>query len=604
MSAFVCALAPDAAPRPGMAARRLRRTGAPVDAVLELAPFSAAAAPPVLRPLAARRGALAAVGDVRLDNRAELIRHAAPVDPHPSDLDLLLALFEVRGARCIPRLVGDFAFAVWDGRTRTLVAARDPLGVRPLFHARVDGVLLLSSRLEALAEDAAYDEAWVSGFLLGGSTDAERTLWADRRALPPGGMLVAAEGRVEERLWWRAEDFVPAERADGAEAAAEFRRLFAEAVRVRLGGPGETWSQLSGGLDSSSVVSMAQAMAAAGEAPGLAGTVTVVDSLGDGDETRFSDAVIERWTVRNELVRDPWPWQDDGEPPAATDEPRPMFPFWARDRRMSGIVRAAGGRVMLSGQGSDHYLDGPDTHPADLLGTGRVREALRAVTLHAVAHRQSFYRGFWQNALLPLLPPALARHGTREAPPAWVRPDFARRAGMTAPRPRSRPGRIWSDETAVYLRVLAGQLERGPFLEGMEMRYPFLHRPLAEFGLRLPVAERRRPGGSKWVLREAMRGILPETVRTRRGKGGIGARILWALQREAPRIRWLLDDPLVAQAGWVDADGVRGAVEHARQGQVENISHLLGTLSLETWLRVRAGAWAPLESAAPATAAA
>jgi asparagine synthase (glutamine-hydrolysing) len=345
-------------------------------------------------------------------------------------------------------------------------------------------------------------------------------------------------------------------------------------------------------------------MAAKGEAPSLAGTVSVVDSLGDGDETRFSDAVIERWGVRNELVRDPWPWQDDGEPPAATDEPRPMFPFWARDRRMCGIVRAAGGRVMLSGQGSDHYLDGPDTYPADLLGTGRIREALRAVTLHAVANRQSFYRGFWQNALLPLLPPALARRGTREAPPAWVRPDFARRAGMTAPRPRSRPGRIWSDETAVYLRVLAGQLERGPLLEGMEVRYPFLHRPLAEFGLRLPVAERVRPGWSKWVLREAMRGILPETVRTRRSKGGIGARILWALQREAPRIRWLLDDPLVAQAGWVDADGLRRAVEHARQGQVENLSHLLGTLSLETWLRVRAGAWTPLEASAPATAAA
>ncbi|HEX6042151.1 asparagine synthetase B family protein, partial [Longimicrobium sp.] len=505
---------------------------------------------------------------------------------------------------CIPRIHGDFALAVWDGRTRTLVAARDAFGVRPIFFAQVDGALLVSSRLEALAGDAAFDETWAAGFVLGGSADAERTLWAGRRALPPGGMLTVADGRVDEQRWWRAEDFVPAARADGAEAAEEVRRLFAQAVRVRMGAPGETWSQLSGGLDSSSVVSMAQSLAEAGEAPALAGTVSVVDTLGDGDETRYSGAVVARWGVRNEAVADPWPWQEDGEPPTATDEPRPMFPYWARDRRMCRMVREAGGRVMLSGQGSDHYLDGPGTFAADLLGTGRVRAALRTVTLHAVAHRQSFYGWFWRNALRPLLPAPLAGTGGRPAAPPWVRPDFARRAGMTAPRARSRPGRIWPDELATYLRVLAGHLERGPFVDGMEVRYPFLHRPLAEFCLRLPVEERIRPGWSKWVLREAMRGILPETVRTRRGKGGIDARILWALQREAPRLRWLLRDPLIAQAGWVDADALRNAVERARQGAVDNLAHLLSTLSLETWLRVRAGAWTPLDARAPRPAAA
>lgn len=595
MSAFVCALAPDRASA-AEAARLLRRTGAAVGAVVDAGPFAAAAGTPVLRPLTARRGPLAAAGDVRLDNRAELLRLGEPVAGDASDLEVVLALFQARGAECIPLLVGDFALVVWDGRTRTLVAARDAFGVRPLFHARTDGILRVSSRLEALAEGAPYDEAWVAGFLTGGSGDPERTVWEGRQAIPPGGMLVVVDGRREERRWWRAEDVLPGGRADEAEAAAEVRRLFAEAVRVRLGAPGETWSQLSGGLDSSSVVSTAQWLAAEGQAPALAGTVTVVDSLGDGDETPYSDAVLRRWNVRGEAVRDPWPWQDDGEPPAATDEPRPMFPYWARDRRMAGIVRAAGGRVMLSGQGADHYLDGPGTFAADLLSTGRVREALRAVTLHAVARRQSFYRGFWRDALVPLLPAPLARIGARQEAPAWVRPAFARRAGMRAPRPRSRRGHAWSDEIALYLRILAGQLEREPFTEGMEVRYPFLHRPLAEFCLRLPVDLRVRPGWTKWVLREAMRGILPESVRTRRGKGGIDARILWALQHEAPRVRWLLRDPLLAQAGWVDADALRAAAEQARQGQVDNLSYLLNTLSLETWLRVRAGAWAALET--------
>ncbi|HEX6041225.1 hypothetical protein, partial [Longimicrobium sp.] len=92
MSAFACALSLDRAPRPGDAARLLRRV-APVDAAMDDGPFSAAAAVPVLRPLAARRGTLAAVGDARLDNRAELRRHAAPVADGASDLEVVLALF-------------------------------------------------------------------------------------------------------------------------------------------------------------------------------------------------------------------------------------------------------------------------------------------------------------------------------------------------------------------------------------------------------------------------------------------------------------------------------------------------------------------------------
>ncbi|HEX8694287.1 MAG TPA: asparagine synthase-related protein [Longimicrobium sp.] len=608
MSAFVCAAGPDPS-LPGDLARRLRRTGTPVDATLAADGFAGAAGPPFLRPLTARRGSLAAVGDVRLDNRAEVLRGAGPVAADAPDLEVALAAFEARGPAAVPALLGDFAFVVWDGRARRLVAARDAFGVRPLFHASVGGTLLVSSRLEALAEGAGFDEAFVSGFLAGGLADPERTVWEGRRAVPPGGILVHEDGRTEVRRYWRAEDFRPAEAADEREAVERFRALFAEAVRCRLTGGPDTWSQLSGGLDSSSVVCMAQALAAAGEVPGgVGGTVTVVDSLGDGDETRFSGAVLRRWGVRNETLCDPWPWEDDGAPPVAADEPRPHFPYWTRDRRLCDAVRRAGGRVLLSGQGSDHYLAGPLTFLADLLARGRVREAAREATRHAVAQRISFYGVFGREALLPLLPRPLARRLEPATVPPWVEPAFARRTGMRertpeARRALSRRGRVWADEIGAGLAALAGFLERGPFQEGLEMRYPFLHRPLVELGLGLPVALRTRPGTTKWVLREAMRGVLPEEVRARRGKGGIDARVLWALQREAPRLRALLVDPLVARAGWVRADALRAAVERARQGEVENLPHLLCTLALETWLVVRSGRWYPREAMQPAAAA-
>ena len=604
MSAFVCLASVDGRPvASDDAARRLLRLGVePVDTVT-VDGFAAAAGAPFLRPLVARRGPLVAVGDARLGDRTALGRSLSiDIDPHASDLDAVLAAWEARGEGCVPALVGDFGFVVWDTRTRRLAAVRDAFGVKPLFHARARSALVVSSRLDAVVDEERFDEEFVAEFLLGGGRDPERTVWAGCRAVAPGGLLTFADGETRASRHWRAMDFAPAEVADEREAVDAFRALFADAVRARMTGGPDSWSQLSGGLDSSSVVSMAQHLAATGDvAAGLGGTVTVVDALGDGDETRFSGTVVRRWGVRNETLADPWPWEDDGAPPVATDEPRPHYPFWTRDRRLCDLVRRNGGRVLLSGQGADHYLDGPLTFAADLLARGRVGAALGEVTRHAVAERQSFWAGLRENALLPLLPRRIAGRAAPDEAPRWTDPAFARRTGMRD-RLRARRGwdaprgEVWPRGVAGALEGLTHFVERGPYAEGLEMRYPFLHRPLVEFSLRLPVSLRVRPGISKWVLREAMRGVLPEEVRARRGKGGIDARVMWAMQREAPRLSALLRHPLVAQAGWVDGAALRAAAERARCGEPENLAHLLCALSLETWLAVRAGRWEPRES--------
>lgn len=603
MSAFVALLATDGrAVAEAELARWARRLPAPPASVGTVSdgPFAAAWTPGLLRPTFARRERLVGVGDVRIDHPGDVRREAGIVSPDESDIGLLLAAYEMRGDASIESVVADFGFVVWDGRARRMVAARDALGVKPLFHGRDGRLLVIASRLGVFGEGERYDERWIAEFLLGTGTDPERTVWDGVRSLPPGGMLVAQGDRIETRRFWRAEDFAPADRADEREAAEAFRGLFAEAVRTRTDGDGETWAQLSGGLDSSSVVSMAATLSKRGEGPALGGTLTVVDALGDGDETRFSGAVLRDFGLRNEALHDPWPWEDDGFAPEALDEPRAHYPFWARDRRMCEVVRSGGGRVMLSGQGSDHYLDGPGTYAADLLARGRLRQAFREVALTAVARRQSFYRGFWHDALLPLLPARLASRGAGEALPGWIDPGFADRAGVRDHLPAMRDGRaprgrLWHHQTARSLMMLPGFLERAPFIDTLEMRYPFLHRPLVEFGLRLPVSLRLRPNGGKWILREAMRGTLPEEVRTRKTKGGIDARVMWALGREAPRLRAMLRDPIVAQKGWISAEVLRAETERARQGETDNLPRLLSALALETWLKVRAGWWTPAE---------
>jgi len=612
---FACvAAAPGAALPPGLRARLAAAVAAPGNAAAALDGdgFAAVAStePDALRPLLARRGARLAAGDVRLDNRAEVAAWGGVRAGRASDLELVLAAYAARGAGCLDGVLGDFSLVLWDGDRGTLTAARDPFGVKPLFLARQGDALLLSNRAAPLAREGELDEEWAADFLVGAMAPPGRTVWAGVQAVAPGEVATWRAGALSRRRFWSAADFAPAEAADERGATETFRGLLEEAVRVRTEGGVPVWSQLSGGLDSSSVVSVAQKLAGAGRGPGIAGTVTLVESLGDGDERTYSDTVVRRWGVRNETLVDPWAWQDDGLPPERTDEPRSHYPFWARDRAMAAMVRRAGGRVLLSGQGPDHYLAGNLGFVTDLLAAGRVRAALRELVRFSVAARQSFWTGLGRHAVDPFLPAwlKLRRARPHEQLPEWLDPGFVRRLEVARRLPlvrhlaAPRGGSFFAHQVAAELEGLSGFLERGPFEDGIEMRYPFLHRPLVEHSLRLPPGLRIRPGGGKHVLREAMRGILPEEVRTRRGKGGIDARLLWALNREWPRLEALLRDPEIARRGWVRADALRAATARARQGEVTSLPFLLCSLSLETWLSVRAGRWEALD-AAPAAAA-
>lgn len=613
MNGFVCILGerpvPDAALRPYAGRLAACTTGAdgvaPRVRTLSSPPFAALVtdAPGALRPLAARHGPLLAVGDVRLDNRAEVARHAREVMEVPDSLpDLAVALgaYAARGEACIPELLGDFAFVIWDERTRELVAARDAFGVRALFHARRGEGMVLGSRAFAMGRDGAYDEEWVSAFIVGGYASDGRTPWAGCRYVPAGSWLTLRGGVMREQRYWSAAAHVarPGARTDEREAVARFGALFSDAVRSRVDGGGTTWAHLSGGLDSSSIASMASALHQGGQGPALGGTVTIVDRMGDADETRYSDRVAARWRLRNEQVHDPWMWQDDGIPPPLDDQPAVHYPYWARDRALGGIVRRAGGRVVLCGAAGDDYLTGDLAFLPDLLAGGRVSRALRQTARFAVAHRTSFWRMAGRHLVLPFLPRSLRlRLGSRTtAAPEWLERGFARRTGAAARVRANRGSRArgeghYAALMAESFRFRACHLVWGAHEDGVELRYPFLHRPLVEMALALPMELLLRPGTTKWVLRQAMRGILPEEVRVRPGKGGPDARMVWSLSREEPRLRAMLRDPVVAQLGWVDRDRLLAAFEHVKAGGSVSRGSLDAALALETWLRAKAGRW-------------
>lgn len=605
MSDFVCLYRYDGNPVPQAdLARHVRALGTQRDVSVVAAESFAAVlgqGGPGLRPRVAHHGTLIGVGDVRLDNRAEVEAWSERPLAGASDLEVVLAALAARGPSCIPALLGEFGFVAYDRRARTLLAARDALGVKPLFQSTRNQYLAFASRPALLAEEGRYDLDYVADYLVGSVSHSDRTVWVDVSVFPAATRLEHRESRTVSERFWSPERFEPrfdaVDEAGAARAAADFRECFFTAVRRRLADAPAAWAQLSGGLDSSSVVCAAAQLAEAGQVPArLQGTVTVVDSLGEGDERVYSNRVVERTGLRNELVVDHWLFEDDGSEPPLLDEPHPFYPFYARDRHMAEVVRGAGGEVVFSGLGSDHYLSGTHGYVADLAARGRLREAVRELSNWAVETRGSFWRLTRQHLLLPFLPYSLQVRFARpwQQVPGWLERGFARRLGMAGRVPmlrgmRARPGQRFAHHLAHEVRTLSTWAGRGLADSGLEMRYPFLDRELVEFSLKLPVSLRIRPGAQKWVLREAMRGVLPEEVRTRRGKGGIDARILWSLHREGGLVSALLRDPILAQLGCVDPHALRAAVEHARRGHVDNLAFLLCTLSLEAWLAVRAG---------------
>lgn len=548
----------------------------------------------------AASGSLVAAGWMRLENRDALTRRYGLTDEPVSDVALALRHYRRTGEGAIRDLIGDFALVIADGRSGTALAARDAFGVRTLYTAQRGDVAVFATRAEAIAIGDDYDTDYLIEFAAGVESEAGRTAYAGVRCVPPASMAVVRGGSSEVRTYWSAAEFEPKPVRDEGAAVEEFRSLLFDAVRLCLTGDAGTWSELSGGLDSSSIVSIAQTLERRGDvATGVGGTLTYVDSVGAGsDERMYSDSVVQTYGVRNELLVDYVPLQAASRQVPNSDLPSSRCLLAARDIATCVLLDGAGARVLLSGVGSDHYLVGSMFFFADWIAGGQWRRALREMLRWAALGRVSFWKLAYLNAVLPLVPSAFRLRRARgvEAPrwipaPAWQRLRLTERS-VVAQSYAGRRGAQYAHELAFSTSAISAAIDHGIVADAVDVRYPFCHRPLVEFALALPAEVSRRPNERKWILREAMRGCLPEIIRGRRWKGAFDGRIAWSLVHERHRFDALLEHSVLAELGCIEIAPLRAAIEKATtvDGEVER-GQVLNVLALELWLRMRTGRW-------------
>lgn len=553
-------------------------------------------------------GSTVAIGVARLDNRDEVSRWCGLAEPPSSDLALAARYLMRDGGARAARLLGDFALVIWDPASLTVLAARDAFGVRKLFRTdERSGLVTFGSHASLLARDDKYDVAYLLERMTQRSSAASRTAFSDVSAVPSAVVLHIRRGASHLTTYWSARDaqesFTPP--TSPADQIETFRSLLFDGVRLRVADGGNTWSQLSGGMDSSSVVSIAQWLLHRGTiSQALAGTVSYTDDLGSGaDERAYSDTIAERWDLRNELV----PHRSDEamllrEPPLL-DQPDVSYTVAARDLTAARLIRDAGGHVLLTGEGGDALVAGTMFFFADWLVTGRARESLREMVHRAALGHVSFWRLAFENALLPLLPAplrAMVTPARARAIPPWILRQAARHLAKNESWSadqlyRGRLGFKYVDAAAATIAAIPMSMPLGPQDELIERRHPYLHRPLVELALGLPPEACVRPHQRKWILREAVKGIVPESVRTRVGKGALDGIHAWMLAQGSVRIRRLLRDPILAELGIVAPTTLRAMIANAPTAHACNDdwrSSLSRTLEVEMWLQLRSGRWA------------
>jgi asparagine synthase (glutamine-hydrolysing) len=489
--------------------------------------------------------------DARIDGRDELVRALQAqdrrVEVSATDDQLILHAYGVWGEGCVEHLIGDFAFVIWDMVDRRLFCARDQFGVTPLYYATVPCGLVVSNAVRSIRAHPAVsdelDERVIGDFLLAGrNLDVSATTFADVRALPPAHTLTWAGDRARVRRYWNLPQEVELVRRAGPQDHVErFAAVFGQAVgdRVRADAIG---TQLSGGLDSTSIaVTANRVMKARGLPFALRAYTVTFEWLIAEEERRYAEQVaallgvpVEYLVAEDYMTRAP-------DPAPAWVFPEPwgiaeQSPDYEVTRRVARFAP-----VLLSGLGGD-----------PLLATGLASAGWRDVARAAARTRQ-----------LPRFGLRTAVRTRRQRPreltvPDWINPAFARRIDLAA---RQAQIESLSRHASTREAMLAGfwvdvfrSAHPGALGLPVKMVFPFFDVRLVRCVLETPPLPWRE---DKRLLREAMRGQLPEAVRVRpktslygMTQGGDERHPLYRLGLRAETRRWrrqLISTPAMAE---------------------------------------------------------
>lgn len=564
------------------------------------------------QPLASEDGSIVVVCNGEIydapETRTELER-AGHVLRSKSDVAVIPHLYEEHGLGFVQHLRGMFALALWDARRRRLVLARDRLGMKPLHYREDESGLWFASETKAILAGsglaARLDPRALRDVLTMGFVHAPRTMFADIRRLPAGSLLVHEAGRSKIERYWDVRfplEGDPWRFRSGDEWTEALRAKLRESVRIHMRSDVPVGAFLSGGLDSSSVTSLVCELAA-----GPVRSYSAGFDAASVDEPRHrrmlyefeGSALVPRLGIAkaSDLAALPWSlWAV--EDPAGIGSSAWRF-------RVASLAANDGVKVVLTGEGADEALGGyPWYHGVKLLGPllrlplamrralllgpvlPRLRPGLARMLLAPEDAGAERFRAVvstfpWPRARTFLAPEMVAAIGRADAEEG-VREDLDLPAEFGAWHSFDRLQYLDLKLRLADLINLA--LDRETMAYSVEARLPFLDHELIELCCQIPRGLRMRGLREKYVLRRAMRGVVPDEILARKKRGTRSPLEEWM---RAPVLPAAIEDALSTErlrdVGWFRPEVVRGAFERHRAGASSHGRDLVVIAATQLW---------------------
>jgi len=544
---------------------------------------------------------LAITWDGRLDNREELIRKlGGRLSPESTDLAIAALAYEKWDTESFQNLIGDWALSVWNPSDRSLILAKDFSGTRQLFYriekqqitwcTALEPLLLLAGHSFKL--EGEYIAGWFSQF-----PRCELSPYVEVRSVPPASFVRVTETSQSVTRFW---DFNPSHEVhlhSDREYEEHFRFLLSESVRRRLRSDSTITAELSGGMDSSSIVCLAHSLI--NKAYARTGRLETISYYNNSEpnwnELPYLTEVEEKIEKKGHHINAGLqnPFQLDLECARLMTTPvAAEFSAVSHDQFRAAMV-SSGSRVLLTGTGGDEITGGVPTPLPEL------QDLLARVHLRQLAHQLKHWalnkRRPWIHLLLEaaagFLPSTVYSLPKHLQPAPWINKRFVTTYGAAFTGYDRRLKVLESlpsfQQNVAAFNLLRRQLgcEVLPAFPHYEKRYPYLDRDLVEFMYAIPREQVVRPGQRRSLMRRALTGIVPAAVLERRRKAYVAHAGLAVISSEWPRLQQMFQRSLSGTLGFINDASFLEALDSIRHGRDVSMVLVARTLLLEIWLR-------------------
>ena len=571
------------------------------------------------QPMISDDGAYVVVFNGEIYNFLELRQELESLGWHfrsSGDTEVLLTAYRQWGADCVSKFNGMWAFLIHDSRRGVVFGSRDRLGVKPLYRYRTSTHLYFASEIKAIRASGVYEGSLradkVAQALLVGRVDEvaedEFTFHDNIEQVPPGTVFeIGRDGTFRQRRFWTIPQVPRA--INGVPPPQEFARLFSDAVHLRLRSDVPVGVSMSGGLDSTSVMcAMASALAHANGDVRPQPVRAFCYLSPEFDESKYIAATLKQTSAELHPVSvDPIQMWDALES-FVWHHDEPVHSMTAMvGYEVYRTAAAAGVKVVLGGQGADETAAGYPSYFRffwrDLAVSGAWNQLWREINAYAREHGESAPRlvqqtlrglvGTLLRRITSYRERATARESQRLAAHPWFTDDvksaFRQPDYVTADL-----GDVlrWAVEHAplpLYLRVE----DRNSMAHSVEARLPFMDYRLVEFLFSLPSYWKLRGELNKFVLREGMRGTIPDVVRERVDKMGFPTSAKgWFAGPLYEPMRDLLASRRTRERGLYNVDRIQSDLERHKNGEIDVSSGLFNVAQMETLATLDAADWA------------